>query len=55
LLVLVSMIIVTAMAFQNAFGRLFGKRVYGPTTVMTGKSFGRAGHCGVGGDREHAC
>ena len=36
LLVLVSMTIVVAMAFQNAFGRLYVKRVYGPTTVMTG-------------------
>jgi uncharacterized membrane protein YoaK (UPF0700 family) len=36
LLVLISMIIVVAMAFQNAFGRLYVKRVYGPTTVMTG-------------------
>ena len=30
------MTIVVAMAFQNAFGRLYVKRVYGPTTVMTG-------------------
>src|ERR1700761_5857024 len=36
LLVVVSMVIVVAMAFQNAFGRLYGKQVYGPTTVMTG-------------------
>jgi uncharacterized membrane protein YoaK (UPF0700 family) len=36
MLVFVSMIIVVAMAFQNAFGRLYMKRVYGPTTVMTG-------------------
>ncbi len=36
LLVLISMTIVVAMAFQNAFGRLYVKRVYGPTTVMTG-------------------
>jgi uncharacterized membrane protein YoaK (UPF0700 family) len=35
-LVVVSMVIVVAMAFQNAFGRLYGKRIYGPTTVMTG-------------------
>ena len=36
LLVVVSMTIVVAMAFQNAFGRLYSKRIYGPTTVMTG-------------------
>jgi uncharacterized membrane protein YoaK (UPF0700 family) len=36
LLVLISMVIVVAMAFQNAFGRLYSKRIYGPTTVMTG-------------------
>lgn len=36
LLVVVSMVIVMAMAFQNAFGRLYSKRIYGPTTVMTG-------------------
>ena len=35
-LVLISMAIVLAMSFQNAFGRLYVKRVYGPTTVMTG-------------------
>jgi uncharacterized membrane protein YoaK (UPF0700 family) len=31
-----SMTIVVAMAFQNAFGRLYAKEIYGPTTVMTG-------------------
>ena len=31
-----SMTIVIAMAFQNAFGRLYAKDIYGPTTVMTG-------------------
>jgi uncharacterized membrane protein YoaK (UPF0700 family) len=36
MLVPVSMVIVVAMAFQNAFGRLYSKRIYGPTTVMTG-------------------
>jgi uncharacterized membrane protein YoaK (UPF0700 family) len=32
----VTMIVVCAMGFQNAFGRLYGKETYGPTTVMTG-------------------
>ncbi len=31
-----SMTIVIAMAFQNAFGRLHSSKIYGPTTVMTG-------------------
>jgi len=30
------MIIVFAMGLQNAFGRLYPKETYGPTTVMTG-------------------
>jgi len=30
------MIIVFAMGLQNAFGKLFGKETYGPTTMMTG-------------------
>jgi uncharacterized membrane protein YoaK (UPF0700 family) len=33
---LVTMIIVFAMGFQNAFGKLFAKETYGPTTMMTG-------------------
>jgi uncharacterized membrane protein YoaK (UPF0700 family) len=28
--------IVFAMGLQNAFGKLFGKETYGPTTIMTG-------------------
>ena len=36
ILVPVSMVIVMAMAFQNVFGRLYSKRIFGPTTVMTG-------------------
>ena len=31
-----AMIVVFAMGLQNAFGRLFSKETYGPTTVMTG-------------------
>lgn len=31
-----AMLVVFAMGLQNAFGRLFGKETYGPTTVMTG-------------------
>jgi uncharacterized membrane protein YoaK (UPF0700 family) len=33
---LAAMIVVFAMGMQNAFGRLFAKETYGPTTVMTG-------------------
>lgn len=33
---LVTMVVVCALGFQNAFGRLYGKETYGPTTVMTG-------------------
>jgi len=32
----IDMLIITAMGFQNAFGRLYSKSVFGPTTVMTG-------------------
>jgi uncharacterized membrane protein YoaK (UPF0700 family) len=28
--------VVFAMGLQNAFGKLFGKETYGPTTMMTG-------------------
>lgn len=31
-----AMMVVFAMGLQNAFGRLFSKETYGPTTVMTG-------------------
>lgn len=31
-----AMLVVFAMGLQNAFGRLFAKETYGPTTVMTG-------------------
>ncbi|WP_375434966.1 YoaK family protein [uncultured Hymenobacter sp.] len=31
-----AMLVVFAMGMQNAFGRLFAKETYGPTTVMTG-------------------
>jgi uncharacterized membrane protein YoaK (UPF0700 family) len=31
-----AMLVVFAMGMQNAFGRLFSKETYGPTTVMTG-------------------
>jgi uncharacterized membrane protein YoaK (UPF0700 family) len=31
-----AMLMVFAMGLQNAFGRLFAKETYGPTTVMTG-------------------
>jgi len=33
---LITMIIVFAMGLQNAFGKLFAKETYGPTTMMTG-------------------
>lgn len=33
---LVTMIVVFAMGLQNAFGKLFAKDTYGPTTMMTG-------------------
>ncbi|HVW95850.1 MAG TPA: YoaK family protein [Mucilaginibacter sp.] len=33
---LIVMLMVTAMAFQNTFGKLFNKATYGLTTVMTG-------------------
>jgi len=32
----IEMTMVVAMAFQNAYGRLYPKTLYGPTTVMTG-------------------
>ncbi|WP_442587415.1 YoaK family protein [Pedobacter sp. AW31-3R] len=32
----VTMLVVVAMGFQNAFGKLFSKATYGPTTMMTG-------------------
>jgi len=33
---LVVMMVVVAMGFQNAFGKLYAKETYGPTTMMTG-------------------
>jgi uncharacterized membrane protein YoaK (UPF0700 family) len=33
---LIAMIIVVALGFQNTFGKLFNKATYGLTTVMTG-------------------
>jgi uncharacterized membrane protein YoaK (UPF0700 family) len=36
LMQLAAMLVVLAMGLQNAFGRLFAKETYGPTTVMTG-------------------
>ena len=36
LMELAAMLVVFAMGLQNAFGRLFAKETYGPTTVMTG-------------------
>jgi len=33
---LVTMVIVFAMGLQNAFGKLYAKETYGPTTMMTG-------------------
>ncbi|MXV50610.1 DUF1275 domain-containing protein [Pedobacter sp. HMF7647] len=33
---LVAMMVVVAMGLQNAFGKLFSKETYGPTTMMTG-------------------
>ena len=36
--VLIDMLVITAMGFQNAFGRLYGKLVFAPTTVMTGNT-----------------
>jgi uncharacterized membrane protein YoaK (UPF0700 family) len=33
---LAAMLVVFAMSLQNAFGCLFAKETYGPTTVMTG-------------------
>ncbi|CAM4071671.1 Uncharacterized membrane protein YoaK, UPF0700 family [Pedobacter westerhofensis] len=35
---LVTMVIVFAMGLQNAFGKLFAKETYGPTTMMTGNA-----------------
>jgi len=32
----VTMLIVFAMGFQNAFGKLYAKETFGPTTMMTG-------------------
>jgi len=32
----IALLVVFAMGMQNAFGKLFGQEVYGPTTVMTG-------------------
>jgi len=32
----VAMLVVFAMGLQNAFGKLFSKATYGPTTMMTG-------------------
>ncbi|HTI90643.1 MAG TPA: YoaK family protein [Puia sp.] len=32
----IALLVVFAMGMQNAFGKLFSKEVYGPTTVMTG-------------------
>ena len=32
----IALLVVFAMGIQNAFGKLFSKEVYGPTTVMTG-------------------
>jgi uncharacterized membrane protein YoaK (UPF0700 family) len=36
LMQLAAMLVVFAMGLQNAFGRLFAKETYSPTTVMTG-------------------
>lgn len=33
---LIVMLVVFAMGLQNAFGKLYGKETYGPTTMMTG-------------------
>ncbi|MBC7846914.1 MAG: DUF1275 domain-containing protein [Flavobacterium sp.] len=33
---LIAMIVVVAMGLQNAFGKLYSKETYGPTTMMTG-------------------
>lgn len=33
---IVAMLVVFAMGLQNAFGRIFSKETYGPTTIMTG-------------------
>jgi len=33
---MVTMVVVFAMGLQNAFGKLFAKETYGPTTMMTG-------------------
>ncbi len=32
----IALLVVFAMGMQNAFGKLFGHELYGPTTVMTG-------------------
>jgi uncharacterized membrane protein YoaK (UPF0700 family) len=32
----IDMLVITAMGFQNAYGRLYIKSLFGPTTVMTG-------------------
>jgi uncharacterized membrane protein YoaK (UPF0700 family) len=36
LMYLVAMLVVFAMGLQNAFGKLYSKETYGPTTMMTG-------------------
>ena len=36
LMYVVTMLVVFAMGLQNAFGKLFAKDTYGPTTMMTG-------------------
>jgi uncharacterized membrane protein YoaK (UPF0700 family) len=48
----IDMLVITAMGFQNAFGRLYSKSVFGPTTVMTGMNFAPAtGRCSFAGYR----
>ena len=50
--VAIDMPVITAMGFQNAFGRLYSKSVFGPTTVMTGMNFAPAtGRCSFAGFR----
>jgi uncharacterized membrane protein YoaK (UPF0700 family) len=38
IILLIDMLVITAMGFQNAFGRLYSKLVFAQTTVMTGNT-----------------
>ena len=51
---LITMMVVFAMGFQNAFGKLFAKETHGPTTMMTGNVTQMAlDLCGMISDKFH--